>query len=158
FGAQIRSRLRDSPRTAANAPACVRALRPARPTRGLRRRREPEPSLAHRASVQARRGHIFHFVDCPIPRSAYNGKQEDRPSSEKSATMPSEHEKCANLAHDEAAGGCRLGTLCKRSQLDFEIEFFERILSRDPNYVEVLMILGELFTQKGCHRRALQVD
>ena len=72
--------------------------------------------------------------------------------------MPSDDDKCAKLAHDEAATGCRLATLRKRSQLDFEIEFFERILSRDPNYIEVLMNLGDLFTQKGCHRRALQVD
>ena len=72
--------------------------------------------------------------------------------------MPSDDHKCAKLAHDEAAGGCRLTTLRKRSQLDFEIEFFERILSRDPNYMEVLMNLGDLFTQKGCHRRALLVD
>ncbi len=72
--------------------------------------------------------------------------------------MPSDHDKCAKLAHDEAATSCRLATLRKRSQLDFEIEFYERILSRDPNYVEVLMNLGDLFTRKGCHRRALQVD
>jgi tetratricopeptide (TPR) repeat protein len=72
--------------------------------------------------------------------------------------MPSDNEKCADLAHDEAAAGCRLATLRKRSQIDFEIEFFERILSRDPNYVEVLMNLGDLFTRKGCHRRALQAD
>ena len=71
---------------------------------------------------------------------------------------PGENEKCANLANDGAANGCRLATLRKRSQLDFEIEFFERILSRDPSYVEVLINLGELFTRKGCHRRALQVD
>src|SRR5437764_657509 len=72
--------------------------------------------------------------------------------------MPSENEKCAPLAHDQTDSGCRLATLRKRSQLDFEIDFFERILSRDPNYVEVLMNLGELFSEKGCHRRALQVD
>jgi tetratricopeptide (TPR) repeat protein len=72
--------------------------------------------------------------------------------------MPSDDDKCAKLAPDEAATGCRLATLRKRSQIDFEIEFFERILSRDPNYVEVLMNLGDLFTKKGCHRRALQVD
>src|SRR5262245_45418320 len=72
--------------------------------------------------------------------------------------MPSDDDKCAKTAHDEATTGCRLATLRKRSQVDFEIEFFERILSRDPNYVEVLMNLGDLFTKKGCHRRALQVD
>lgn len=72
--------------------------------------------------------------------------------------MASENEKCAHVAHEESDSSCRLSTLRKRSQLDFEIEFFERVLSRDPNYVEVLMNLGELFTTKGCHRRALQAD
>lgn len=72
--------------------------------------------------------------------------------------MPSDYEKSANLADQDLEAGCRLGTLRKRSQLDFEIEFFERILTRDPNYVEVLTNLGDLFAQKGCHRRALQVD
>src|SRR5580765_4322480 len=72
--------------------------------------------------------------------------------------MPSENERCSKLADAEFDAACRLSTLRKRSQLDFEIDFFERILSRDPNYVEVLMNLGELFSEKGCHRRALQVD
>ena len=72
--------------------------------------------------------------------------------------MPSDYDKSANLADQKLDAGCRLGTLCKRSQLDFEIEFFERILTRDPNYIEVLTNLGDLFAQKGCHRRALQVD
>lgn len=71
---------------------------------------------------------------------------------------PSDDEKCAKLAYDDLPAGCRLSTLRKRSQIDFEIEFFECILSRDPNYIEVLMNLGDLFTKKGLHRRALQVD
>ncbi|MBS0265324.1 MAG: tetratricopeptide repeat protein [Planctomycetes bacterium] len=72
--------------------------------------------------------------------------------------MPTDNEKCSKPAEDELDSTWRLSTLRKRSQLDFEIDFFERILSRDPNYVEVLMNLGELFSEKGCHRRALQVD
>jgi tetratricopeptide (TPR) repeat protein len=72
--------------------------------------------------------------------------------------MPTENEKCSKPAADELDSTCRLATLKKRSQLDFEIDFFERILSRDPNYVEVLTQLGELFSEKGCYRRALQVD
>src|SRR5579872_6546455 len=84
--------------------------------------------------------------------------------------MSSEYEKAGNLPGNVAANpaahstdqeldaGFRLASLRKRSQLDFEIEFFERILTRDPNYVEVLMNLGDLFSRKGCHRRALQVD
>ena len=74
--------------------------------------------------------------------------------------MSSEYEKASNLAANpadqELDASCRLATLRKRSQLDFEIEFFERILTRDPNYIEVLTNLGDLFAQKGCHRRALQ--
>ena len=49
---------------------------------------------------------------------------------------------------------CPLAALKRRSQIDF----FEQILNRDPAYVDVLRNLGELFSVKGCHRRALQVD
>lgn len=61
-------------------------------------------------------------------------------------------------SHDEGESPCRLAGLMSRSQVDFEIDFFERILNRDPNYVDVLVNLGELFSRKGCHKRALQVD
>lgn len=53
---------------------------------------------------------------------------------------------------------CRLEDLVRRPQMDFEIDFFERILDRDPNFVEVLTQLGQLFTEKGLYRRALNVD
>ncbi|RPI90918.1 MAG: hypothetical protein EHM42_00620 [Planctomycetaceae bacterium] len=53
---------------------------------------------------------------------------------------------------------CNLQSLQARSQVDFEIDFFEQILSRDPAYIEVLFRLGDLFAQKGLHRRALHVD
>jgi len=53
---------------------------------------------------------------------------------------------------------CRLEDLKRRSQTDFEIDFYERILDRDPNYVEVLAQLGQLFTEKRWFRRALNVD
>ena len=64
----------------------------------------------------------------------------------------------AGNASDYPCADCNLDALEKRSQTDFEIDFFERILNRDPSYTEVLMNLGELFTIKGWHRRALQVD
>jgi tetratricopeptide (TPR) repeat protein len=72
--------------------------------------------------------------------------------------MAKDADRCADASHDGSPDACRLSVLRKRSQLDFEIDFFERILSRDPNYVEVLVNLGDLFARKGCHRRALQVD
>ncbi|MGQ0637261.1 MAG: TPR end-of-group domain-containing protein [Planctomycetaceae bacterium] len=72
--------------------------------------------------------------------------------------MASESPKGAGTAQDDCSTVCRLASLQKRPQLDFEIEFYERILSRDPNYLEVLLQLGDLFARKGCDRRALQVD
>jgi tetratricopeptide (TPR) repeat protein len=51
-----------------------------------------------------------------------------------------------------------LASLTNRTQTDFEIEFYERILNRVPNYVEVLICLGELFSDKKLYRRALKVD
>lgn len=51
-----------------------------------------------------------------------------------------------------------LDALTRRSQADFEIEFYERIRERNPNNVDVLLVLGDLFAEKKCHRRALQVD
>lgn len=44
------------------------------------------------------------------------------------------------------------------SQLDFEIEFFDAILSIEPEYVDVLRCQGELLTRKGLHDRAVDVD
>jgi len=72
--------------------------------------------------------------------------------------MASDRENATEQSTDVTGPTCRLSALRKRSQMDFEIEFFERILSRDPNYLEVLVNLGDLFSRKGCHRRALQVD
>ena len=46
----------------------------------------------------------------------------------------------------------------EQSQLDFEIEFFQRVLSRQPDFVDVLRCQGQLLTRKGLHARALEVD
>ena len=43
-------------------------------------------------------------------------------------------------------------------QLDFEIDFFDAILSIEPEYVDVLRCQGELLTRKGLHTRAVEVD
>lgn len=44
------------------------------------------------------------------------------------------------------------------SQARFEIEFLQRILDRNPNYVDVLRRQGELLSRCGMPRRALEVD
>ena len=46
----------------------------------------------------------------------------------------------------------------KKSQIDFDIAFFESVLDRSPDYVDVLRCQGELLSRKGLHERALEVD
>ena len=45
-----------------------------------------------------------------------------------------------------------------KSQLDFDLAFFGRILNRRPDYVDVLRCQGELLSRKGLHEQALAVD
>ncbi|HUY92978.1 MAG TPA: hypothetical protein VMV10_29885 [Pirellulales bacterium] len=45
-----------------------------------------------------------------------------------------------------------------KSQLDFDLEFYESILRRAPRYVDVLRCQGELLNRKGLHERAVLVD
>lgn len=45
-----------------------------------------------------------------------------------------------------------------QSQIDFEIEFFQRILRAYPEYVDVLRILGNNLTVQGRLREGLDVD
>ena len=47
------------------------------------------------------------------------------------------------------------GTL---GQLDFDIDFFERVLARKPDSIEVLRILAELVSKKGLVGRAVELD
>jgi len=46
----------------------------------------------------------------------------------------------------------------KQSQLDFDIGFFDSILARAPDYLDVLRCQGELLSRKGLHERALVID
>jgi Flp pilus assembly protein TadD len=48
--------------------------------------------------------------------------------------------------------------LREQSQLDFEIEFFARILERDPVFTDALRVHGNNLAAKGNYSRALQVD
>lgn len=46
----------------------------------------------------------------------------------------------------------------KLSQLDFDIDFFENLLARNGESVEVLRVLGELVSKKGLVQRAVEID
>jgi tetratricopeptide (TPR) repeat protein len=48
--------------------------------------------------------------------------------------------------------------LADRNQLDFEVEFFGRILDRSPEYVDVLRVQGNNLTLKGRYAEGLQID
>ena len=48
--------------------------------------------------------------------------------------------------------------LREQSQLDFELEFFGRILERDPLFTDALRVHGNNLAAKGLYARALQVD
>ena len=45
-----------------------------------------------------------------------------------------------------------------QNQLDFEIEFFGRILEQNPEYVDVLRVQGNNLTLKGRYADGLQID
>ena len=45
-----------------------------------------------------------------------------------------------------------------RRMLDFEIWFFEGVLERCPDYVEVMQALGHCYTSRGYYEKGLWVD
>jgi tetratricopeptide (TPR) repeat protein len=46
----------------------------------------------------------------------------------------------------------------KQSQLDFELEFFEGILNRNPDFVDALRVHGNNLTLKGRYADGLKID
>lgn len=46
----------------------------------------------------------------------------------------------------------------KQTQLDFELEFFEHILQRNPDFLDVLRVHGNNLTLKGRYGDGLKVD
>lgn len=46
----------------------------------------------------------------------------------------------------------------RQSQLDFDIEFFDSVLTRNPYFVDVVRCQAELLSRRGWHDRALVLD
>ena len=57
-----------------------------------------------------------------------------------------------------AAGSAVVRTSPPQSQLDFELDFFEGILSRNPEFIDVLRVHGNNLTLKGCYDEGMQID
>lgn len=46
----------------------------------------------------------------------------------------------------------------KHSDVDFEIAFYEGVLAEHPDYVDVLKVIGNLYTARGFFDKGLAVD
>ena len=54
--------------------------------------------------------------------------------------------------------GKALARPADQKQIDFEIEFFSGILERQPDFVDVLRVMGNNLTLKGRYAQGLQID
>jgi tetratricopeptide (TPR) repeat protein len=63
-----------------------------------------------------------------------------------------------NEGSEPTSTGMPQPRLVDQSQLDFELEFYGCILQRQPDYVDVLRVMGNLLTLKGRYSDGLQVD
>ena len=46
----------------------------------------------------------------------------------------------------------------REDDLDFEIRFYEEILKEKPDFIEALIAIGDLYTQRGLIEKGLEVD
>jgi tetratricopeptide (TPR) repeat protein len=63
-----------------------------------------------------------------------------------------------NEGSEPTSTGMPLPRFVDQSQLDFELEFYGRILERQPDYVDVLRQMGNILTQKGRYSEGMQID
>ena len=46
----------------------------------------------------------------------------------------------------------------KKDNLDFEISFYEGLIQKKPDFLEVLFLLGDLYTKNGLYEKGLEID
>jgi tetratricopeptide (TPR) repeat protein len=63
-----------------------------------------------------------------------------------------------NEGSEPTSTGMPMPRFVDQSQLDFELEFYGRILERQPDYVDVLRQMGNILTQKGRYSEGMQID
>lgn len=59
---------------------------------------------------------------------------------------------------ERAAADARLAEPVAEKAIDFEIRFFDSVLRRNRDYVDVLRCQGELLSRRGRHAEALEID
>jgi tetratricopeptide (TPR) repeat protein len=65
--------------------------------------------------------------------------------------------KQSNEGSEQSTAGS-LARPTDQNQLDFELDFFNRILERYPDYVDVLRVQGNNLTLKGRYAEGMQID
>jgi tetratricopeptide (TPR) repeat protein len=65
--------------------------------------------------------------------------------------------KHSNEGSEQAATGAP-ARAAEQNQLEFELDFFGRILERHPSYVDVLRVQGNNLTLKGRYAEGMQID
>lgn len=71
---------------------------------------------------------------------------------DQSENNPSEESKLPD------SGKSHKAALLVQNQADFELEFYQSILKVNPDYVDVLRVLGNLLTLKGKYAEGLAID
>ena len=66
--------------------------------------------------------------------------------------------KFSNEGPEHTSTGNPLAQLADQGQLDFELDFFGRILEHKPDYVDVLRVMGNNLTLKGHYTQGLVID
>lgn len=69
-----------------------------------------------------------------------------------------QQKKHPNEGSEHATTAGALTRMAELNQLDFELEFFAGILERNPDYVDILRVMGNNLTQKGRYAQGLQID
>ena len=72
--------------------------------------------------------------------------------------MPHPNKRSGPPADESFPPGSVLAFLAGRNQIDFELDFYTRVLTADPDYPEVLQAQASNMTVKGRLQDGLQVD
>lgn len=103
----------------------------------------PVPSSGD--SEAAQRPSVVADGEAVVPESAFGGADRILPGGVHGTTSACD---CP----------CGLAVLRRRSQCDFEIEFFEQVLSRSPMFFEAISVLAQRLSEKGRYRRLVALD
>lgn len=72
--------------------------------------------------------------------------------------MASSYDRTGDSSSERPSSGTSPRRLREQTQRDFEIDFLERVLERDPFFVDALRVQGNNLAARGEYARTLQLD